>query len=60
MAKVQTYPELPSAVELILEVKATLVIMMRKCSIDCQAFVVIDVKKSFSMNKPQKEADFGT
>ena len=59
MAKVQTYPELPSVVELILEVKATLVIMMRKCPMGHQTFVVIDVTKSFSMNKPQKEADLG-
>ena len=51
---VHSYPGLPPVNELILEVKARLVIMMGKCPIDHQTFVVIVVVKSLAMNKSEK------
>ena len=54
-AKVHTNPGLPPVVKLILEVKASLVIMMWKYSIDCQTFVV----KSFVMNKSEERLGLG-
>ena len=45
---------LPPVAELIPEVKASLVIVMRKCPIDCQTFDVIGFVKSFAMNKSEK------
>ena len=50
-----TNPGLPPVVKLILEVKASLAIMMWKCSIDCQTFVV----KSFVMNKSEERLGLG-
>ena len=49
-----TYQGLYPSTELIREVKASLVIMKQKCPIDLQTFVVIDVAKSFAMNKSKK------
>ena len=47
-AALHDYPGLPPVAELIPEVKVRLFIMMRKCSIDRQTFVVIAVVKSFA------------
>ena len=51
---VQTYPRLPRVAELIPELKPSIVIMMHRCPMDCQTLVVIDVVKSFAMNKSGK------
>ena len=51
---VQTYPRLPRVAELIPELKPSIVIMMHRYPIDCQTLVVIDVVKSFAMNKSGK------
>ena len=56
---VHSYTGLPPVAELILEVKACLVIMMRKCLIVRQTFVIIDVVKSFVMNKAEKRPGLG-
>ena len=56
---VHSYTGLPPVTELILEVKACLVIMMRKYPMDRQLFVIIDVVKSFAMNKSEKKPGLG-
>ena len=39
--------------------KVSIAIMMRKCPIDHQTFAVIDVVKSFEINKFKTEAEVG-
>ena len=45
VATLHTYPGLPTVAELIPEMKACLVIVMQKCLIDRQTFVVIAMNK---------------
>ena len=56
-ASVHTCHGLIPIVELISEVKAFLVIMMSKCPIGQQTFVVSDAEKSFAMNKDYEKLE---
>ena len=53
-AMVHTHPGFPLVAEVNPEVKARLVIKMRKFPIDHQTFVIIDVVKSFATSKSEK------